>query len=169
MRKKLTGVLMGAAMLVGTAGTASAATDNQQFTIAARFGPNGGATSCQVVATGPIHGSGTCTVTDVSNKVTLIHIVLPNGTVDLRAKEFASTDTFTRKACLDQFTFQENFTIVGGTGAFANATGSGTDSGSGVFTAPRTSQGCAFEQGSGFVVATATGHVSLGGGGGAAV
>lgn len=167
--RKIIGVLMGAAMLVGTAGTASAATGNQQFTIAARFGADDTATSCQVVATGPIRGTGTCTITDVSNTVTLVHIVLPGGTVDLRAKQFDSTDNFTPEACVDQFTFQERFTIVGGTGAFANATGSGTDTGSGVFTAPRTNKGCAFEQGSGFAVVTATGHVSLGGGGAAAV
>lgn len=168
MRKKITGVLMGAAMLVGMAGTASAATNNQQFTIAARFGPDN-TTSCQVVATGPIHGTGTCTITDVSNTVTLVHIVLPGGTVDLRAKQFNGTDNFNQRACVDQFTFQERFTILGGTGAFAGATGSGTDTGSGVFTAPRTNKGCDQNQGSGFAVVTATGHVSLGGGGGSSL
>jgi len=61
------------------------------------------------------------------------------------------------------FTFKENFKIIGGTGAYAGATGSGTDTGHGVFTAQRTPQGCDDSQSSGTVVATIVGHVNLGG------
>ncbi len=162
MRKKVIGVLLGAATLVGMAGPASAATDNQQFKIIARFTGND-TTSCQVIATGPIHGTGTCTTTQVTNTVTDVHIILPGGTVDLRARQFDGTDNFNLQACLDKFTFKENFRITGGTGAYAGTTGSGIDSGSGVFTAARTPQGCDPNQGGGFAVVTATGHVNLGG------
>ncbi|MDQ6797158.1 MAG: hypothetical protein M3011_03870 [Actinomycetota bacterium] len=160
--RKIIGVLMGAAMLVGMAAPASAATNNQRFTIVAKFSANG-PTSCQVVATGPIQGTGTCTIDEVSNIVTIIHVMLPNGTVDIRAKETKSTDQFNEAACVDTFTFTENFRITGGTGAYAGASGSGTDTGQGVFTAPRTPQGCDENSGSGFVVANAIGHVNLGG------
>ncbi len=163
MRKKTIGVLMGAAMIVGMAGPASAATNNQQFKIIARFNGND-TTSCTVIATGPIQGAGTCTITDVSNNVTDVHLMLPGGTVDLRARQFDGTDDFNQQACLDKFTFKENFRITGGTGAYAGTTGSGIDSGSGVFTAARTPQGCDPNQGGGFAVVTATGHVNLAGG-----
>ncbi len=170
MRKKVIGVLMGAAMVVGMAGPASAGTNNQQFKIISRFNVvNGNDTSvCRVIATGPIQGTGTCTTTDVSDKVTDVHLLLPGGTVDLRATEFDSTDNFNQQTCSDTFTFKEHFRITGGTGTYAGVTGSGTDTGTGVFKGARTAQGCDPNQGRGFVTVTITGHVSLGGGSAAA-
>ncbi|MGI8776256.1 MAG: hypothetical protein ACR2LJ_02460 [Acidimicrobiales bacterium] len=165
--RKIIGVLMGAAMLVGVAGPASAATNNQQFEIVVRFNGNDTA-SCRVIATGPIQGVGTCTTTDVSNNVTDVHLILPGGTVDLRARQFGGTDSFNQQACVDTFTFKENFRVTGGTGAFAGVTGSGVDIGRGVFTAARTAHGCDPNQGRGSVLVTVTGHISLRGGSAAA-
>ncbi len=165
--RKIVGVLMGAALLVGMAGPASAATDNQRFTVTARFAGNT-TTSCRVVATGPIRGAGTCTVDQVSETVTILHFMLPNGTVDLRFKQTQSSDNFNEAACVDTFSFTETFKITGGTGAYAGATGRGTDSGHGVFTADRTPNGCDPNQGTGVVAVTITGHVSVGGGSAAA-
>jgi len=167
VRKKFIGVIMGAALVVGMAGPASAATNNQRFTIVARFS-NDQTTSCRVVATGPIQGAGTCTTSFEDDNVTLVHIVLPNGTVELRAEQVSGTDQFNQAACIGTFTFIENTRIVGGTGAYAGATGSGTDSGHGVFTAARTPNGCDQNQGTGFVAVKVTGHASLGGGSAAA-
>ncbi len=161
---------MGAAMIVGMAGPASAATNNQQFKIVTRFSVVNGndTTSCQVIATGPIQGRGSCTISDDVGGVTDIHLILPGGTVDLRATEFDSTDNFNQQACVDTFTFKEHIQITGGTGAYAGVTGSGVDTGRGVFIAPRTPQGCDPNQGHGAVMVTVTGHVSLGGGSAAA-
>lgn len=164
MRKKVIGVLLGAVALVAMAGPASAATNNQRFTIVAKFA-NDETVACRVVATGPIQGTGTCTTSDEGHNVTLIHIVLPNGTVELRAKEVSSTDQFNQAACVATFSFKENFRIVDGTGSYAGATGSGTDSGHGLFTAARTPDGCDPNQGTGVVAVNATGHVRLGSGG----
>jgi len=161
--RKIIGVLMGAAMLVGVAGPASAATNNQRFQIFARFAETGN-TACRVVATGPIQGAGTCTVDQVSDTVTILHLTLADGTVDLKFNQVQSSDHFNEAACTDTFSFRETFKITRGTGAFARATGSGTDTGSGVFTAPRTPQGCDQNGGRGIVVVNVTGHVNLGGG-----
>jgi len=159
--RKIIGALMGAAMLVWMAGPASAATDNQRFTISARFA--GDTNRCKVVASGPIQGTGTCTVDDTSETVTVIHLMLPKGTVEITATEVQSSDQFNEAACVDRFSFRETFEITGGTGAYAGANGSGTDTGNGVFTAKRTPQGCDGNQGRGVVAAHLTGHVSLGG------
>ncbi len=81
-------------------------------------------TSCRVVATGPIQGIGTSTTSDEGHHVTLVHIVLPDGTVELRAKQVSGADQFKQAACVDTFTFIESIRVVGATGVRAvNVTG----------------------------------------------
>jgi hypothetical protein len=163
MLKKIAGGVLGAGMLVAMAGPASAATNNEQITIVART-TGDTTTSCQAVATGPITGVGTCTTTDLGPNTTLVHVMLPNGTVDIKARQVSSSDQFSPTACVDRFTFREKFTVTGGTGAYAGATGHGTDVGNGVASIPRNSQGCDFSQpDTAVIVVTATGHVSLAG------
>jgi len=159
--RKIIGVLVAAATLVGMAGPASAAAGNQRFTIVARFAETGN-TACRIVAVGPIRGTGTCTVDQVSETVTILHVTLPGGTVDLKLKEFQSSDDINEQACIDNFTFKETLKVTGGTGAYANASGSGTDTGSGIFAVDRKpGGGCDESHGHGAVVVNATANVKL--------
>jgi len=174
MKKKATAALTtafaGVAVVVGLAGPASAgtpSTPNQRFNLAIQFDADRTTTSCTVVASGVIQGTGTCTIHDVSENVGRVRLVLPGGTVTLRVREVASTDDFDEARCVNRFTSTERFRIVNGTGAYAGASGSGTEVSGGIFTAPVTPQGCDFANGSGFVGVSATATVSLGGSGSA--
>jgi hypothetical protein len=162
MRAKLAGVVAAVAVaLVGVAAPATAQmAGNEHFVIIARLG-NFGVTSCRVAATGPVSGAGTCTVDQVSETVTVVHLLLPGGTVDLTATQTENSDQFNPQTCVGRFTFTESWEITGATGAYAGATGSGTDKGTGVFHGPP--QHCDPSQSTGQIVARGTGTVSIGG------
>ena len=161
--------LAGIAGVVGLAGPASAgtpSTPNQRFAVSIHFGADGTET-CTVAASGVIQGTGTCTITDVSETVTRVRLIFPDGTVTLRVRGVAETSDFDEATCTDRFTFRERFRIVNATGAYAGASGSGIDTGAGIFSAPVTPQGCDFEHGTARIGVAATGTVSLGGSGSA--
>jgi hypothetical protein len=161
MLHKPAGLLVGATLaFVGMAGAASAATTGtQRFTFIANF--SGDQTTCRVIATGPITGVGTCDPEDVTDNVTVIHVTLPNGAFDVTVTTLSETDNLNQQACVDRFTNSESFVVSGVSGAYANATGNGTDTLRGVFTADRTPNGCDENSGSGFIVAQGTGPVTL--------
>jgi hypothetical protein len=155
MLKRAVGVLAGATIaLAGWAIPASAATTGtQRFTFIVRDSASG--ESCTVIATGPISGAGTCVLEDVSEEVTVVHVTLPGGRFDFTATSVDEQDDFNEQACIFRFTANESFEISGVSGAYATATGSGSDTIRGTFF------GCSEETASGFIVARATGTVTV--------
>lgn len=152
------GVALG--LLVLAAAPASAATTgSQRFTFLIREAPD--ESSCQVAAAGPISGVGTCVLDEQSEEVTVVHVTLPTGTLELTVTNVEHSSQFNQQACVFRFTETETFTITGGTGAYAAATGSGTDVLQGVFVLPRSADGCDRSQERGVIVARATGTASV--------
>lgn len=125
MTRAMAAVLLGALALVVGAAPALAATGPQTFVVFAQ-GPPG--TPRSVVAAGPITGIGTVQplgpATATSAKVAY---VFPQGTVFVNVN-FTDVDGFEPQPpeCLASDPLVGTFQIVGGTGAFAGATGGGT-------------------------------------------
>jgi hypothetical protein len=147
------------ATLVGLAGPASAATGAERFTVIVRSGSAGD--SCTIVAAGPISGVGSCVIENVSEEETIVHATISGSSFDLIATTQSETDVFNDEACVFRFTSSDAFVIEGVSGVFANASGSGTDTVRGTFIAPHAASGCSEEGGSGIIVATGTGTVTV--------
>lgn len=160
MFKKTTGV---AAAILGVLALAAPAfastTGNQRFTVIIRQTPD--SATCMAVATGVITGVGSCTLEQPSPGVTNVHIVLPDGTLEVHVEATNHVEDFNAQACVFRFTDTETYTLTGLSGAYDGATGSGTDTTRGVFTFPRTDEGCDMTQGRGVVIAVGSGTVSL--------
>ncbi len=158
--KRLLAVLLGTAfLLMGLASPAAAQTQGSQ-----RFIVFGGGTgedvNFTVVAIGPITGFGTFEETEDPD---VIRFVFPQGTVTLDSPTTDETEEFDERTCTGRFTFTGPFTIVGGTGAFQGASGSGSVQGQGWFIGERTATGCSEDEDAGFffLYATATGTATL--------
>ena len=150
---------VGLATFVGLAAPASAVTGTQRFIVVVRSGP--GQESCTIIATGPITGAGTCVVEDVSEEETVVHATIGGSAFDVTATTQSATSDFNEQACVFRFTLTETFVVKGVSGAFANASGSGTDVVTGTFVAPKTASGCSDEAASGVIVGRGTGTVTL--------
>ncbi|MGI8678936.1 MAG: hypothetical protein ACR2LX_09665 [Jatrophihabitans sp.] len=124
--RKLLLLLVSLALLAGTAVSASAAPADQRQTIVVAVRTSDGVNTCQVGATGPIHGAGTCGF-EFKYGLNLFLLVFPNGTVDLLATAEHETDH--SSPCLHTARFTGSYEILGGSGAYAGASGSGTISG----------------------------------------
>ncbi len=159
--KRLLAVLLAAAtfILIGLASPAAAQTaGNQRFIV---FGAGSGAdVPFRVFAIGPITGVGTFEETEDPD---IVRFRFPQGTVTLDSPTGDETGEFDERTCTGSFTFTGPFTIIGGTGAFQGATGSGTVQGQGRFVGERTATGCSEDEDAGFffLYATATGNVTL--------
>ncbi len=160
--KRVLGFLAGAtAMVVGLAGPASAVTGSQRFTVL--FSGETG----KVFAAGVINGAGTdvelsSTDNPDGSSSGVDQFVFPQGTLTVTHFENPGEFSFNPRSCVGRFSFTGTFTVTGGTGAYAGATGSGTDVGSGVFVAKRNPDGsCSEEEAFSNVVVRATGTLSV--------
>lgn len=157
--KRLLAVLLGAVVAMGVASPAGAQTSgNQRFIVFG--GGSGDDVRFTVVAVGPITGVGTFEETEDPD---VIVFRFPQGTVTLDSPTEDESEEFDERSCTGSFTFTGPFTIVGGTGAFQGATGSGQVRGQGRFVGERTATGCSEDEDAGFffLYATVTGTASL--------
>ncbi len=158
--KRLLALLAGAVFVVmGLASPAAAQTQgNQRFIV---FGSgSGGNETFRVVAIGPITGVGTFEETDDPD---VVRFRFPQGTVTLDAPTGEETEEFDERTCTGSFTFTGPVTIIGATGAFQGATGSGQVRGQGRFIGERTETGCSEDEDAGFffLYADVRGNVTL--------
>ena len=159
MRRLALVVLSSAFVVMGLASPAAAQTSgNQRFIVVG--GGSGDQFNFTVVAVGPITAVGTFEETDDED---VIRFRLPQGTVTLDSPTVDEDEDFNELACAGSFTFTGPFTIVGGTGAFQGATGSGQVQGQGRFIGERTPTGCSEDEDAGFffLYVTATGTATL--------
>lgn len=158
--RRLAAVLFSAAFLVtGLAGPATAqTTGNQRFIVI--ISASGDRESSRVIAIGPITAVGTFQENEDPD---LVEFLFPQGTITLFAPAEDESEDFNERACVGSFTFSGPVTIVGATGAFRGATGSGRVDGRGTFVADRTPDGCSEEEegGSFFLYASVTANVTL--------
>jgi hypothetical protein len=75
-----------------------------------------------VIATGPIHARGT----DVQVNNRRDRFVFPGGVLRIRHHATTSRESFDPTTCLGRFSESGTFTIIDGTKAYKNVTGSGT-------------------------------------------
>lgn len=136
----------------------AATSGSQRFTLLLREGSD--ATSCTLIASGPISGVGTCGV-DEGEDGDVTHVVLPTGTFDLVVTTVTQSRQANSTVCVFQFTTTETFTISGGTGSYANAAGAGTSTSRGIFTSPHTPTGCDRSEATGVVIGHASGTASV--------
>src|SRR5436309_1283644 len=119
-RKLIRGVVgVAVGMLAWTGPALAATTGVQRFTVVLQDGPD--ASSCTVVASGPISGVGSCVLEEQSEEVAVLHITLPNGTLDVTTTVTSHESQFNPTACVFQFTEADTFTIAGWSGAYASA------------------------------------------------
>lgn len=114
----------------------------------------------KVIAAGPIRGVGTFEETSDPD---LVRFVFPDGSVILNAPSTEESEDFNERTCSGSFTFSGPFEIVEGTGAYEDATGSGTFEGRGRFIGRPTPDGCSEEDGFFFLIVRVRGTVDLSG------
>ena len=152
--------------LLFLAGPAHAATGTQRFTIVFTGNPRAGVLG-RVVATGPVTGVGTdATIAqdphpDGSETDTDL-LTFPGGTITIRDTDPADAFHFNERTCTATIsTTAGTYTIVGGTGAYAGATGSGTFSAKGIVLFDRVPGGCSEEPRLFFAVVQLAGPISV--------
>lgn len=156
--KKLALVVGIVAGLVLTAVPVSARNgDNQRFTVILSGRGEGAPDISRVVAAGPIRGAGTFEETDDED---VIRFVFPQGSLTLDAPSTEESEDFNERTCSGSFAFSGPFTIIDGTGVYADAKGSGTFQGRGRFVGTPSADGCS-EEGFFFLVARIEGNVSV--------
>lgn len=135
--KKTVALLLGLSISVlGSAGTASAATGSQRFQLVFR------GEHSTVVAAGPITGVGTVVDREGGDDGSfLVSFVLADGTVDVTVTPVEETFDFNSRACVGHLRIVEAFEVTGGTGPYQEATGTGTFAGRGTFIFPRDARG----------------------------
>ena len=161
--KHVVGFVAGVTVLVGgLAGSASAVTGSQRFTLTFTGGDTG-----KVFAAGVLNASGTdiqlsSTDNPDGSSSGVDRFVFPQGTLTVTHFENPGEFSFNPRSCVGRFSFTGTFTVTGGTGAYAGATGSGTDVGSGIFVVKRNPDGsCSEEEAFSNVVVRATGTLSV--------
>lgn len=163
--RKLLATAVGALALVAamSAPAAAATSGSQTFVVAFRN------TTGSVAAYGVVNGSGSVAnvVPEVINPdftfVETDRLTLSGGTIDVRFAGQVNPSAFSPdpRTCVAKTTGSGNWTIVGGTGAYAGASGGGT------FTFPAylfygpTAQGCTSEPTLTLAFVTAVGNVSV--------
>jgi hypothetical protein len=159
-RKLIRGVVGVAVGLLAWTGPALAATSGaQRFTVVLHDGPD--ASLCTAVASGPISGVGPCVLEEHSGGIAVLHITLPNGTLNLNTLVQSGESQFDPTTCVFRFTETDTFLIAGRSGTYASATGDGTVAISGLFVMPRTATGCDESQARGVTVAQMTGTATV--------
>lgn len=152
--RKVFGVLAAAALMVGIAEPASAATGAPRFTVVFA-GPEG--QPGRVFATGVVNAVG-------SNPASLGEqvLVFPQGDQVLSTEFTGGSGGFNPLSCVGRGTSNGTFVVTGGTGQFASATGSGTFTGSGTTIARRLPEGgCSESDVNRYSVVNITGSISL--------
>lgn len=148
------GVLMVLAFLLGLVGSASAATGSQRFTVVFA-GPEG--QPGRVLAAGVITGTGSNPASEGDQA-----LILPEGTLFLSTEFTGGSGGFDPVSCVGRGTSSGTFVVTGGTGRFANASGSGTFSGSGLTIARRLpGGGCSETDVNRYGVVRITGTITL--------
>ena len=124
---KITHVLVAlgiaAAATVGFASAAGAATTGTQTFTLLSTDPSDGAQPI-IIANGPVHARGT----DVQVSPSIDRFVFPSGNLKIHHKTTAGTshDSFDPVTCYGTHTENGTFTVTNATGAYKNATGSGS-------------------------------------------
>jgi len=152
-----------ALMLVGLSAPAGAGVVNQgpneqlvfSFTSATATGFSG-----QATAIGVVNGSGS--VTAGEGEVFPVVVKLPQGKLRLKVTSGPGTETPNFAACAVVFDGTDTIRVTGGTGVFAGATGSGSDTANGVFIFAKNGDGtCNFGAGPTRVVIIVQASLSL--------
>jgi hypothetical protein len=160
--KKVICVLV-AAVLLGFQSPAGAEDENQRFVIV-RSGTSQDQ-KVKLVAAGPITGVGEVVEVpeqpDDPENVFRDEFVFPQGTLSLVFTRTTETFEFDPHTCVGSVESTSTFEVIGGTGAFADATGSGTSTRRGRFVTRRTPAGCSEDEGRLVVVARLTGTVAV--------
>ena len=160
--KRLAAVVLATAFVVmGLASPAAAQTAGNQRLFFFGSG-SGDRADLTVVAVGPITGFGTFEETDDDD---VVRFRFPQGTITLFSPTGDETENFDERSCTGSFTFTGPVTIIGATGAFTGARGTGTVRGQGYFVGERTATGCSEDEDSGFffLYADVTANVTLAG------
>jgi len=164
IRTRATAAVFGAAlMLVGLSAPAGAGPVNQgsneqlvfSFTSATATGFSGEAT-----AIGVVNGRGS--VTAGEGEVFPAVVKLPQGKLKLRVTSGPGNETPNFATCAFVFDGTDTIKVTGGTGVFAGATGSGSDTANGVFVFAKNGDGtCNFGAGPTRVVIIVRASLSL--------
>lgn len=158
MRRKLSGVVLGAIAAAGMAVAAPAsagalgADGSLRFTetfVGRAPDPTG-----TIVASGVITGVGRVVGTIGDADVWSFPGL---GTILFTRQVVSSTDDFNPRTCIDRFSGVETFHLEGGTGELSGLVVDGTFTDHGVFIADRVDGGCSQDSGSLAVVATGRG------------
>lgn len=148
------------------AGPAQAATGRQTFRIVFSGDPRAGALGT-VVLSGLVNGRGTDeTIAQHPNpdgsETDIDLFTLSGGTITIQDTDPGGTFNFDPRSCIATVgTNAGVFTVLGGTGAYAGASGSGTFSAKGVVVFDRVPGGCSEEPRSFTAVVTGTGTLHL--------
>jgi hypothetical protein len=123
MRKKIVsacvaGVGAAAAVAVGTTVAAAAPAAQTEYIQFLSTNPNGNPV---VIGKGPIHARGTDLALDAHHD----RITFPKGTLRIRHTRVSQGGSFDRTTCYGRQTESGTYTVTGGSGAYAHASGRG--------------------------------------------
>jgi len=158
LRKFMAGLATACLGLVVVAGPAAAATGTETFRVV--FNGDPGNPVARVVASGVVNGVGTDKATDQPPGADLI--TLPGGTITIVTTTPPGGVTFDPRSCVVRINFTNGtYTVVGGTGAFQGASGSGTYSARAAGVLKRTNGTCAPDTRSFVATFTLTGPLTI--------
>jgi hypothetical protein len=153
MKRTLVAIAVGAASVVGLSAPAWADTGGQSFVL---FGQDD--EPATVVASGPISGVGEDFESATAEVGTF---VFPEGSITAVHPTTSDESTFNEVACFGTDRFEGTYTLVGGTGDLAGASGSGTYRGRAFFIGRRTAEGCSDEGATSFFLVRASGTTTV--------
>ena len=152
MKRVIVCLAVGTSALFGFSSAAWAATGTENLTFFARDDQ-----PATIFATGPITGVGQSVETGPDTETD----VFPEGTIDVVHPVTSESDSFDPVACVVRARFSGTYTVTGGTGAFAGASGSGTFSGQFIGILGRTAEGCSEEPVESFSFVHASGPLTI--------
>lgn len=126
--------------LAAPSALASPAAGTERLTVLIRSGPSGD--TSQVIATGPVTGVGTLTFAHVEGQEAVgATVELPQGTLSVLSTQLTDNSNPNFTSCVNRFSGTSALRVIGGTGAFAGATGTGTGTDQGFAVAARNADG----------------------------
>ena len=137
MKRILAAVALVSAAILGSGGTAGAATGNQTFII------NGGESNTGTLfAVGPVTGVGL----DIESETSETSVFqFDDGSFNVSHPATSDDFTFNPTTCVGRDRFTGTYSLSGGTGAYAGISGSGTYRGWAIFVAERNPDGSCSE------------------------